>query len=217
MGKERSKPCVVVVSGSVGSGKTALVEKLAETLENASVLSFDHYEQYVEWPQDVERWIQEGTDPNQIRIPRLKEDLLSLLAGASIIHPLDNRVVDSSAYILIEEPSGRERQEIAEYVDLVVHVDVPQDVCVVRVAQRAMGMAGTDFESTVEGESRENLVERLKAGAFWLAHYMRMRPVYIGVSDIVKQKADIVVDGMEPVDEIAQKVLGAIENLQRQL
>ncbi len=217
MGKERSKPCVVVVSGSVGSGKTAVVERLAEMLESAPVLSFDHYEQYVEWPQDMERWIQEGADPNQIRIPRLKEDLLSLLAGVSIIHPLDNRVVNSSAYILIEEPSGRERQEIAEYVDLVVHVDVPQDVCVVRVAQRAMGMAGTDFESTVEGESRENLVERLKAGASWLAHYMRMRPVYIGVSNIVKQKADIVVNGMEPVDEITRKVLSAIENLQRQL
>jgi len=95
----------------------------------------------------------------------------------------------------------------------VIYVDVPQDVCVVRVAQRAMGMGGADFESAVEAESREELAKRLQAGAFWLTHYMRMRPIYMGVSNRVKQKADIVLDGMRTVDEIARQALGAIENL----
>ena len=78
-------------------------------------------------------------------------------------------------------------------------------------------MTGADFERTVEGESRQGLADRLKAVASWLAQYKRMRSVYIGVSDIVKQKADIVVDGMRPVDEIAQQVLNAIEGLGKQL
>jgi len=215
--KECRKPCVVVISGSVGSGKTTLTERLAELLGGPPVLVFDHYEQYAEWPQDIDRWIRAGADPNQVRVPRLKEDLLSLLAGASITHPLDNRTINSSEYILIEEPSGRERQEIAEYIDLVVYVDVPQDVCVVRVVQRALGMTGSDLERTVESESRQGLAERLKAVASWLAQYKRMRSVYIGVSGIVKRKADIVVDGMRPVDEIAQQVLDAMEGLGRQL
>ena len=123
--KECSKPCVVVISGSVGSGKTTLTERLAELLGGSPVLTFDHYEQYAEWPQDIDQWIRAGADPNQVRVPRLKEDLLSLLEGTSITHPLDNRTIDSSEYILVEEPSGRERQEIAEYIDLVVYVDVP--------------------------------------------------------------------------------------------
>lgn len=214
--KECSKPRVVVISGSVGSGKTTLTERLADLLGGSPVLIFDHYEQYAEWPQDIDQWMRAGADPNQVRVPRLKEDLLSLLEGTSITHPLDNRTINSSEYILVEEPSGRERQEIAEYIDLVVYVDVPQDVCVVRVVQRALGMTGSDFERTVESESRQGLARRLKAVAFWLAQYERMRSVYIGISGIVKQKADIVVDGLRPVDEIAQQVLDAIEGLEKQ-
>ena len=89
-------------------------------------------------------------------------------------------------------------------------------MCVVRVVQRALGMTGSDFERTVESESRQSLAGRLKAVASWLAQYKRMRLIYIGVSGIVKQKADIVVDGMRPVDEIAQQVLDAIKGLEKQ-
>jgi uridine kinase len=217
MRSEPSKPCVVVVSGSVGSGKTALVERLAGLLGDPPVLVFDRYDRYAEWPQDLDQWIRAGADPNQVRVPRLKEDLLLLLEGTPTTHPHDNEVVNPSEYILIEEPFGRERQEIAEYIDLVVYVDVPQDVCTVRVVQRALGMAEADFERTVEDESREDLVRRLKAVAYWLAHYMRMRSAYIGVSSAVKQKADIVVNGMRPVDEIAEAVLDAMECVQGQL
>jgi uridine kinase len=217
MGREPSKPCVVVVSGSVGSGKTALVERLAGLLGDTPVLIFDHYDRYAEWPQDLDGWIRAGADPNQVRVPRLKEDLLSLLEGTSVTHPLDNGVINPSQYVLIEEPFGRERQEIAEYVDLVVYVDVPQDVCAIRVVQRALGMPEADFERTVEGESREDLAGRLKAVAFWVTHYMRMRSAYVGTSSVVKQKADIVVNGIKPVDEIAQAVLDALKSVQRQL
>jgi uridine kinase len=203
MSREPSRPCVVVVSGSVGSGKTTLVERLAELLGGAPTLIFDHYDRYAEWPQDLDQWMRAGADPNEVRVPRLKEDLLLLLEGASITYPFDNRVVDPAEYILIEEPFGRERQEIAGHIDLVVYLDVPQDVCAVRVVQRALGMAGVDAEKGVEDEAREDLARRLKAVASWVSHYVRMRSAYIEVSNAVKQKADIVVDGLKPVDEIA--------------
>jgi uridine kinase len=217
MGKGLSKPCVIVVSGSVGSGKTMLVERLGELLGGVPTLIFDHYERYAEWPHDLDEWMRAGADPDQVRVPRLKEDLLALLAGASITYPLDNRLVNPAEYILIEEPFGRERQEIAGHVDLVVYVDVPQDVCAVRVVQRALGMGGVDSEERIETEPKEELVKRLKAAAFWVTHYMRMRSAYIKVSSGVKQKADIVVDGLESMDEIAKAALDGIARAQRQL
>jgi uridine kinase len=211
--KEWSRPFVVAISGSVASGKTTLVERLAELLGGPPVLIFDDYDQTAEWPPDVDEWIRAGADPDQVSVPRLREDLLSLLAGRSITHPLDNRTIHPADVILVEEPSGRERREIGETIDLLVYVDVPQDVCAMRVVQRALGMTGAESDAAVEAESREALVGRLRAVASWLARYERMRLVYIGVSTRVKRTADIVVDGMGPVDDMARQVLDAIERL----
>jgi len=68
-----SKPYVIVVSGSVGSGKSTISATLSKMLGDAPVLIFDHYEQYIEWPQDINQWMSDGADPNQIRVPKLKE------------------------------------------------------------------------------------------------------------------------------------------------
>jgi Ni2+-binding GTPase involved in maturation of urease and hydrogenase len=80
--EEYSKPCVVVISGSVGSGKTTLAERLADLLGGSPVLIFDHYDQYVKWPQDIDQWIRAGADPNQVRVPRV----CYALAGLSVVY-----------------------------------------------------------------------------------------------------------------------------------
>jgi uridine kinase len=195
----------------MGSGKTTLVKKLSELLEEAPTLIFDHYEQYSEWPQDIDQWLREGADPNQVKVPKMKEDLVSLLDGGSITHPINNKKVNSSEYILIEDPFGQEREEIAEFVDLVVFIDVPQDVCVVRLVQRALGMNDVDFERTIKSESRDELIKRLESVAVWLKQYMWIRSG-LGITKIIKQKADIVIDGMKPIDEIAQEALDLIKH-----
>jgi uridine kinase len=206
------KPYVIVISGSVASGKSTLAARLSELLGGAPTLIFDHYTQYAEWPKNIEQWIEQGADPSYVRVPRLKEDLVSLLDGREIVYPVDEQVVQPAEYIIVEEPSGRERQEIGGYVDLVVFVDVPQDVCVVRLVQRAIDMPVWDSEGTFERESREDVVRRLNAVAMWIAHYMRVRSMYIKVSDLVKQRADVVIDGLQAPDEIANEVLGIIRD-----
>lgn len=209
-----SKPYVIVVSGSVGSGKSTISATLSKMLGDAPVLIFDHYEQYVEWPQDINQWMNDGADPNQIRVPKLKEDLLSLLKGRTITDPLDGKVVTPSKYIILEEPSGRERQEIREYIDLVVYIDVPQDVCVTRLVERVMDMGVWNSKGTFEGETKEDLVRQLNAVASWITQYQRARSMYIRVSRIVQEKADIVVNGMKTINEITTDVLNAIKDKQ---
>jgi uridine kinase len=204
-----AKPFVTLIAGSMGAGKTTLLGALGKSLGNPPALIFDQYDAFTEWPQDMDQWMREGANPNLVLVPRLKADLVSLLDGVPITHPLDNRVIQPSRFILVEEPFGIERQEIAGLIDQVVYVDVPQDVCVVRMVQRAIGIYGEGFESEIEGEPRDRLEYRLKSAANWLRHYMWIRSG-LKITEEIKKKADIIVDGLLPVGEMVQGVRAAI-------
>jgi len=212
-----SKPCVIVVSGSVGSGKSTISTALSKILGDAPILIFDHYGQYVEWPEDMEGWINAGADPTHIRVPKLREDLHSLLEGRAISDPQNGNVLSPSRYILLEEPSGRERQEIKEYIDLVVFIDVPQDVCVTRMIARVMDMNVWNSKGSFQGETREDIVRQLEAVASWITQYQQARPMYIQVSRIVKVNADIVVDGLKDVNGITTDIMSLMKDKQGKL
>lgn len=206
-----TQPCVIVISGSVGSGKTTIALALARVLGDAAVLIFDHYGTYVEWPTDMAQWMDAGADPSQICVPRLTEDLLALRSGQAIIDPLDGKIIQPVSYIILEEPSGREREEIRDYINLVVFIDVPQDVCVVRMIERTLDLARWQSQGTFAGEASEALVRQLDSVALWLAQYHRARQMYLTVSRRVKAGADVVVDGMLPVEDVVGEVRRKIE------
>ncbi len=205
-----SKPCVIVISGYVGSGKSTVVAKLSEQLGNVPTLIFDHYEKHIEWPQDMHLWIQDGADPSGIRVPELKEDLLSLINGRPIKYPSGDKIVSSADYIILEEPSGREKQDIREYIDIVFYVDVPQDVCVTRLVQRVLNMEVWEEKGTFADESKENLVRQLDAVAMWITHYQKFRAMYLSGSSAVRQNADVLIDGMKSVNQITSEILNTI-------
>jgi len=206
-----SKPTVIVIAGYVGSGKSTIAASLSQRLENAPVLIFDHYEKYIEWPQDMNQWMRDGADPNQIRVPKMKEDLLSLLQGIPVIDPFDGKMISPAKYVLLEEPSGGQMTEIREMIDLVVYIDVPQDVCVTRLVERVIDMDGWKSKGTFEGETKEDLARQLNSIALWITHYQQSRPMYMLGSQMAQQKADIVVDGLKTVEEIVEDILNGIK------
>lgn len=210
-----SKPYVIVISGSVGSGKSTIAAVLSKKLGDAAVLHFDHYGQYVEWPQDLTRWMNEGADPSGIKVPKLKDDLLSLLDGKTITDPLNGNTITPAKFIILEEPSGRERQEIRDIINLVVYIDVPQDICVIRMIERAIDMKIWHSKKTFEAEPKEYLVPQLNSVALWITQYQYARSMYIQVSQIVKENSDIIIEGMKAVNEIVsdiqRKIKGVLE------
>lgn len=204
------KPYVIAIAGFVGSGKSTVAAGLSRRLEEAPVLSFDHYEKYVEWPQDIDQWIERGADPNQIRIPRLKADLLLLCDGMQVTDPLDGRTIPSSRYILLEEPSGRERDEIKEHINLVVYIDVPKDICVTRMIQRLLDMDAWKSQGTFAEQRTPDLVRQLDTVASWITHYQRVRTMYVSVSRKARLSADLVVNGMADIEETTNVILSVI-------
>lgn len=212
--KPISKPYVIVIAGYVGSGKSTVAASLSQRLESAPVLIFDHYEEHMEWPQDMKQWLNDGADLDQIRIPKLKEDLLSLIKGIPVNDPYTGSMIAPSKYILLEEPTGQERGEIREYIDLVVYIDVPQDVCVARLIERVINMRVWNSQGTFEGEAKKNLVQQLNAVASWITHYQKARPMYMAGSHTVQQNADIVVSGLKAVEEMVSDILDEIKDKQ---
>ena len=205
------KPYVIAIAGYVGSGKSTVGARLSKRLEDAPILIFDHYEKFVEWPQDMNQWLSDGADLDQIRIPKLKEDLLSLLGGRPITEPFDGSTIAPSNYILLEEPSGRERGEIKAYIDLVVYLDVPQDMCVTRLIERVINVGIWDTQGTFESETKQDLVRQLDAVAAWITQYQQARSMYMAGSLMAQKNADMVVDGLKTIEAITDNILNGIK------
>ena len=113
--------------------------------------------------------------------------MLSLINGRPIKIPSGDKIVSSADYIILEEPSGREKQDIREYIDIVFYVDVPQDVCVTRLVQRVLNMEVWEEKGTFADKSKENLVRQLDAVAMWSTHYQKFRAMYLSGSSAVRQ------------------------------
>ncbi|MBN1683660.1 deoxynucleoside kinase [Candidatus Bathyarchaeota archaeon] len=206
-----SKPYVIVISGYIGSGKSTIAKLLSKKLNDAPILFFDHYEKYVEWPSDMNQWIKEGANPEQIRIPKLREDLLALLERISITDPSTQKIIFPSDYIILEEPSGRLRKELKEFIDLVIYIDVPPDIGVIRLIEREINMETWETQSTFKGEKKESLVKQLNAIASWITHYKRYHSMYLSGSPKVKSESDLILNGMNPVNELSTLILKTLK------
>ena len=191
-------PRVVCICGVLAAGKTTLIRSLPERLGSAATLVFDDYEAYGEWPQDMRQWMAQGADPGQARVPRMKQDLESLIRGNSVHHPIDGRAMAPSDVILVEDPFGRTRPDIRDLYDLVLFLDLPWDLSVVRMVQRALASSEGDPAARIESAQR------------WLANYVARRTMYTTLAEPVRASADVVLDAQKPSDDVLEDALAEI-------
>jgi len=193
---------VIAISGPSGAGKSTAVRNLITRLGDATALFFDDYEASSVYP-DMAQWLADGADPNQFQTPRLSADLRALCVGTAIALPHSGEVVQPARMVVLEEPFGRERDEIADMIDFVVCIDLPLEIALARKLLRMLGFFLA--EQTAEAFAKHM--------QFFLPWYLESgRDLYATVQLRVLRHCDLIVDGMLPPDALADTIADAIRS-----
>jgi uridine kinase len=189
---------VIAVAAPIGGGKTALVKAIANRLDDSATIFFDHYEKITESPvQDLEKWIAKGASFDDFIVPGLADDLKKLKQGESLFNPLMKTNTGPARYILFEMPLGKEQNETAGYIDLLIWIDIPPDIA---LAQKLKEFTG-DFLAGVNDLNPGKLVAWMDK---YLDNYLKVvRKVLQIQQEKVSRNADIIIDGMMDIDAMA--------------
>src|SRR5690606_1325394 len=115
--KIEKRPFVIAIAAVSGGGKTTIVTKLNETLQNSKSLFFDDYD--FDGPGDIINWVDNGANYDEWNLAPLIRDLKSLL----------NEPID---YIVIDFPFAYKHTDTKNLVDIAVFIDTPLDVAMAR-------------------------------------------------------------------------------------
>lgn len=198
----KSPNLVVAISGTSGAGKTSLVQKVTEQLDDAISLHFDDYEAVSKYPTDFAQWVSEGADPNKWETPQLLTDLSALRRGNSVISPVSGEILQPAQFIIVEEPFGRERAGIDSLVDLAVCIDLPLEIALARRLLR-------DAEWCLREKNADYLSIYLKE---YLTNYLTngLREMYAIVNTKVLESCELSLDGCKSLDDLADEVISEI-------
>lgn len=191
---------VISVSGASGAGKTTLVRETVRRLgEGAAVLFFDAYAATSHYPPDMGQWLRRGADPAAWRTPRLAKDLRALKEGIPVVLPDEKTRVAPAPFILLEEPFGRARPEMASLIDLAVFIDLPLEIALARRLLRTL--SAKRFQEAPEAAAdhlRDYLNRYLNEG---------VRELYLAAAGIARRSSDVVLDGKLSADALADTLV----------
>ena len=202
---------VIAIAGTSGAGKTTLVKRVAALLGEAVTFYFDDYSEY---PPDVDQWLQEGGDLKLWETPRLTTDLKTLKFGTSLVlseparfhreavgETFPKGILEPARFIVMEEPFGRERPGMETLVDFVVGLDTPLDLALARRLLR-------DIEYHRQGIHKGELADYMK---ILLVDYQGpLRDLYLVAQRVALHHSDLVIDGTKPVEMLAQEIVDKV-------
>jgi uridine kinase len=196
---ETKRAFVVSVSGTSGAGKSSVIEKTAALLASAITLHFDDYVTLGNDIAEIRAWVDAGADLDAIKTPGLADDLRKLRSREAIHLPNTGRRIEPADVIILEEPFGRSRGELSSLIDFAVFIDAPADVALTRRLLR-------EIETWQEEPGRLIGALDIQLKAYLAAG----RDAYLAASRAARESADLVLDGMHSVDELAATLVGEI-------
>jgi len=199
---ENSYCLIIGVCGIVSAGKTTLIKKVAELLDDSVTILWDDYEHLLKLDfKDPQKWVEAGCDTNKWKTVQFIEDLRSLKNGYYIQHPTTNEKINPGKYVLVEDPTGRTRDEMADLIDYLIFIDLPHDISLARTYNR-------ELNNEQKLRTAEELVKFLK---FYTQRYLDwFRSALKIIEKRIREDADLIVDGLKPTAEVAEIVVSKI-------
>lgn len=173
---------VIGIAAPAGGGKSTLLDALHARMPDAAALRFDDYE--VALPTNWEAWLADGARFDDWEVPALHADLFEM-----------KRAESPFRWLLFEAPLGRAHAATGELIDFVVFIDTPLEVALSRWVKRRL--------------AAEEPNPAFVAG--YLAMYEAvLRNIYLEQRRQVRASADLVLDGLDPVDTWVDQVVKAL-------
>jgi uridine kinase len=155
---------VVAISGVSGAGKTTIVKQLANEF-NCPFLLFDDHTDKDTYPQNMKDWLKCGANVSLIKTPKFVSSLKRLISK------------NTSRFIFIEEPFGKERDSMSSLIDYAVLLDQPLELCLNRIIKR-----------------HGNHPDALDSISSYLDKYEdHFREIYISAANQVRNNSDLIV------------------------
>ena len=167
----------------------------------ATTLFFDDYRDASTYPPDLKKWVADGADLNLWKTPKFAEDLAALKRGERIESVVGGATIAPSEFIVIEEPMGRGRDEMAKSIDFVALIDTPLDIA---LARNLLRVDGTNTSANMRQVTKELLIASSRE---FVRDYLDVsRSIYIAVQEQVAADCDLILDGQLPPDELAEQL-----------
>lgn len=194
---------IVGIAGGSASGKTSLARALAERLgERCVLLVHDRY--YKSLPDHLrdDPLAHNFDTPESLDTELLVHDLDRLREGRPAEVPRydfanharagGHDEVEPRPFILVEGILALASPELCDRMDYKVFVDAPPDVRLIRRIRRDMARRGRDVHQIMEQYERT------------------VRPMHLRFVDPSRARADLVVDGTQPLERSVRAVLDLI-------
>lgn len=198
---------VIAVSGTMGSGKSTLVEHLSAALPNCCVLFEDDYHSTPDLSlAEMESWWQQGASVGQFDLSRLVDAIRQQDGDLGAASRADTAWGPrrSLSVVLLETQFGRLHNALAALIDFQIWVDVPLDICMVRkVAQYATQMR------------RQAALEPPGCGLQWIEEFCRgylttTRKFFEMQRQQVRARSDVTIDGTGTPLDVCSRCLNVL-------
>jgi hypothetical protein len=137
-------------------------------------------------------------------MPRLAADLAQLKTGRAVTNPVTGALHAPASTNLFEAPLGYAHEATGRHIDFLVFIDTPPEVALARWLMSRLPETGNG-PAVLNGQP-------LPVRHLLQLYLTQLRPLYQVQRSRVRAEADLVLDGEQPVDVLAARVLATIQS-----